>query len=332
MESLPEPMPRQLVENKVAIVIAVYNDRDHIERAIRSAAEQTVPADFELDVVVVDDCSTDDTYEIAKAVCDEFPVARLFQLAENGGPSRARNEALRHSDAAWYMPLDSDDALAPDRLSKLLAVAEAEQADLVADNLFVTHADQPFEIVRPLWPSKPEGIVPLSAEFFVEHCYDMPEARSELGFLKPLISRKVLKDPDAPYVDELRFAEDYELYTRLLLDGAKAVLTDGLGYYFIQRDFSSSRSQAGDEHRKVAKIDRQFLKRTDLSRAERRAIRGHVAYSKKEWASWTLIEAGRERNLGKFISGLFISWSAPLFLIRTVYGKLRGSGRGRSGS
>ena len=222
------------------------------------------------------------------------------------------------------MPLDSDDALDPDRLAKLLAIAEAEQADIVADNLFITHSDKPFEVLRPLWPSKPEGIVRLTAKFFVEHSYSMPEERSELGFLKPLISRNAETTPQAPYVDELRFAEDYELYTRLLLDGAKAVLTDSLGYYFIQRDFSSSRSQAGGEHRKVAMIDRRFLKRTDLSPSERRAIHGHLAYSKKEWAIWTLIEARRERDLGKFLSGLFISWSAPIFLMRSLMEKLTG--------
>ena len=323
-------MSRQLVENKVAIVIAVYNDRDHIERAIRSAAAQTVPDGFELDVVVVDDCSTDDTPKIAAQVCADLPVARFFQLPVNGGPSRARNEALRQSDAAWFMPLDSDDALDPDRLSKLLAIADAEQADLVADNLFVTSSEQPFEVLRPLWPTKPEGILRLTAEFFVEHSYNMPQERSELGFLKPLISRKSLKTPEAPYVDELRFAEDYELYTRLMLDGAKAILTDGFGYYFIQRDFSSSRSQAGDEHRKVAMIDRRFLRRTDLSRAERRAIRGHLAYSKKEWATWTLMQARRERNLGKFLSGLFISPSALIVLIRSAIRKLADRSRGAS--
>jgi len=315
-------MKRPLADNTVAIVIAVYNDRDNVERAIRSAAAQGLPQDWSLDIVVVDDCSTDGSFDLATAVCAELRQARVFQLAQNGGPSRARNEALRHTDAAWYMPLDSDDALDPDRLRKLLDIADKEQADMVADNLFVTHSDHPFEVLRPLWPSKPAGTVPLSAEYFVRHCYDMPEPRSELGFLKPLISRKVLEQPQAPYQAQLRFAEDYELYTRLLLNGAKAVLTDGLGYYFIQRDFSSSRSQAGDEHRKVAMIDRAFLKRSDLSKAERTAIKGHLDYSKKEWASWTLIEAGRERNLFKLLSGLFISWSAPLFLVRTVVQKL----------
>lgn len=321
-------MSRPLADQKVAIVIALYNDRANIERAIRSAAAQTVPQGYQLDVVVADDCSTDDSYEIAAAVCADLPCARIIRLDTNGGPSRARNAALAETDAAWFMPLDSDDALDPERLGKLLSVAEQEQADLVADNLFVTQGDRPFEIVRPLWPGKPEGVVPLSADFFVRHTYDMAESRSELGYLKPLIARKCLQDPDAPYRGELRFAEDYELYTRILLDGAKAVLTDGLGYYFIQRDFSASRSQSGEEHRRIAMIDHAFLKRADLNQAERRAIQGHLRYSRKEWASWTLIEAGRERNLGKLISALFISRATPAVLLRTLAQKLGLSRRG----
>jgi glycosyltransferase involved in cell wall biosynthesis len=315
-------MSRPLVDQKVAIVIALYNDSANIERAVRSAAAQKVPEGYTLDVIVADDCSTDDSYAVAAAICADLPCARIVQVATNGGPSRARNTALAETDAAWFMPLDSDDALDPERLGKLLTVATQEQADLVADNLFVTHAARPFDVMRPLWPGKPEGRVPLSAEFFVRHAYDMEEDRSELGYLKPLISRKCLEDPYSPYRDELRFAEDYELYTRLLLDGAKGVLTDGFGYYFIQRDFSASRSQSGEEHRRVAMIDQAFLKRTDLSPDERRAIRGHLHYSRKEWASWTLIEAGRERNLGKLVSGLFISRATPVFLFRALARKL----------
>lgn len=311
-------MERQFDETKVAIVIAVYNDRDHVERAIRSAVAQSVPEGVSLDVLVVDDCSTDDSFEIASAVCADLPQARVLQCEQNGGPSHARNEALRQTDAAWYMPLDSDDALDPDRLGKLLSVAGSEGVDIVADNLFVTNADQPFKIVRPLWPGKPPGMVAMDAAFFVQHCFNMDVARSELGYLKPLISRKIMQNPDAPYRAELRFAEDYELYTRLLLDGAKAVLTDGFGYYFIQRPRSSSRSQAGDEHRKVVEIDRVFLGRRDLSDEARRAIKGHHNYSKSEWARWTMIEAGHERNLGKLLSALFVSPSNIGFLLRAL--------------
>lgn len=322
----------KFADDKVAIVIALYNDQDNIERAIRSAADQCLPGGFSLDIIVVDDCSTDGSYEIAKSVCAEIQQVRVLQLEQNGGPSCARNEALRHTDAAWYMPLDSDDALDPERLTKLLKTAGAEQADIVADNLLITHSDHPFDVVRTLWPSKPPGLLNLSAEFFVRHCYGMPEERSELGYLKPLISRKILADPTAPYRPDLRFAEDYELYTRLLLDGAKAVLTDGFGYYFIQRDFSSSRSQAGDEHRKIVMIDREFLKRSNLTEEEQKAIKGHLEYSKTEWANWTVIDAVRERNLGKLFSAFQISRSAILFLLKVGFRKLTSNKTESAGS
>ena len=322
-------MERNLIDEKVAIIIALYNDAENIARAIQSAAAQNLPDGMTLDIVVVDDCSTDDSFEIARSVCSQFETARVFQLEQNGGPSCARNEGLRQTDAAWFLPLDSDDALDPERVAKLLKVAEAEGAQLVADNLFITHADQPFETIRPLWPGKPSGILPLTAELFVRRCYDVEEERSELGYVKPLISRKALKRPDAPYVSELRFAEDYELYTRMLLDGAKAVMTDGFGYYFIQRDFSSSRSQSTDEHRKVAMIDEAFLKRDDLSAAERAAIQGHLSYSRREWANWMIIEAVRERSISKLFEGLSISPHAFGFLLKSIFGKLL---PGRSGA
>ena len=321
-------MERNLIDEKVAIIIALYNDEENIERAIRSAAAQELPEGLSLDIVIVDDCSTDQSFDVASSVSAEIDNARVFKLDQNGGPSCARNEALRQTDATWFLPLDSDDAMDPQRVAKLLEVANAEEAQIVADNLFITQADQPFEILRSLWPTKPSGALPLSAELFVRRSYDVEEARSELGYLKPLISRRALTDPDAPYVSELRFAEDYELYTRMLLDGAKAVMTDGFGYYFIQRDFSSSRSQSTDEHRKVAMIDEAFLKRDDLSATERAAIRGHLSYSRREWANWTIIEAVRERSVSKLIGGLSISPHAIGFLLKSVFGKLL---PGRSG-
>ena len=167
--------------------------------------------------------------------------------------------------------------------------------------------------------------MPMNAAHFVENSYDMPQERSELGFLKPLISRKRLQNPQMPYEAELRFAEDYELYTRLLLDGASAVLVDPCGYYFIQRPFSSSRSQASAEHKRVAKIDMTFLRRKDLSKSERKAIAGHLAYSRKEWGIWTLLEGVRERDIRKIVTAYFISRETLIFSLRTIASKFKPS-------
>ena len=169
-----------LDENKVAIVIAVFNDGANIERAIRSAVAQILPTDFSLDVLVVDDCSTDNTARIAREVCAEFDCASFIQAPENGGPSKARNIALSHSDAEWFLPLDSDDIMDPERVGKMIQIAKDQSVDIVADNLLITHADTPLEVDRVLWPDKPEGIVPVSATYFVAHSYNMPQERLSL--------------------------------------------------------------------------------------------------------------------------------------------------------
>lgn len=314
--------------HKIAIVIALFNNEDEIARAACSAVAQKVPEGYQLDVIIVDDGSTDSSLEKARELAAEHAQITVLQTPQNGGPSVARNTALAATDAAWFTPLDSDDMLAPDRISQLIAHAVRLQADFVADNLLVTHASAPLQTERTLWPAKPEGDVRLDAARFVRHCHSQDLDRSELGFLKPLINRSRLSDPARPYVDDLRFGEDFELYTRLLLDGAAGYLVDPCGYYFIQRDMSASRSQSGADHHNLLKISRQFAARDDLSQETRAALRGHLQYSEKEMAYWALIDGVNNRDMGQFFSAFTISPGASLaaigFLISHPFRKLRG--------
>ncbi|KCZ54399.1 hypothetical protein HY29_14165 [Hyphomonas beringensis] len=296
-----------LDEKKVAIVIPLYNDAPNIERAIRSACEQKLPDGLSVEVIVVDDCSQDGGPDIVDSLTSEFSNLKFYRQSKNGGPSAARNRALKETDAAWFTPLDSDDFMEQSRIADLHAIAEEKQLDLVADNLLMSSEATPNQVERELWPDKPAGPIQLSASFFVNRSYDVDVERSELGFIKPLIHRAKLKDPSAPYVEDLRFGEDFELYTRMLLDGASAMLVDPAGYYLVRRSGSASHSQAGKDHQRLARICRQMLKRPDLSALERRAIRGHLDYSEKEWATWTLIEGARKRDMMACAKALFIS-------------------------
>lgn len=94
---------------RVTVVIAAWNAETTILRAIDSALAQTVP----VEVVVVDDRSTDDTRALAegRASCD--PRLTVLSQAENGGPSAARNRAIAESHAPWIAVLDSDDWMEP---------------------------------------------------------------------------------------------------------------------------------------------------------------------------------------------------------------------------
>lgn len=297
---------------KIAIVIALFNNEDEIERSALSALRQTAPDGYEIEVIVVDDCSTDRSIEVAQSLTGEHSNLTVLQMSKNGGPSAARNVGLERTDAAWFSPLDSDDAMEPDRIAKLIAHAEALQADFVADNLLISQSQSPYQVERLLWPNKPDGPVMIDAATFIDRCYGVEIDRSELGYVKPLINRRCLAEPVRPYSDDLRFGEDFDLYTRLLLDGAAAYVVEPCGYYFIQRELSASRSQSGADHRNLLAISRKFLARPGLDRDTRAALNGYIRNSEKQMAAWVLIDGARNRDIKTLLSAFTISLPASL--------------------
>ncbi len=83
-------------------VIPAYNREDTLERAVRSALDQTVPPD---EIIIVDDGSTDETAVLAESF--EAPVRVIHQA--NAGASAARNLGAQQATSAWIAFLDSDD-------------------------------------------------------------------------------------------------------------------------------------------------------------------------------------------------------------------------------
>ncbi len=330
----PVPAPLVYDENKVAIVMPLFNDAAHIGRAIECAVAQQMPAGVTLEVIVVDDCSKDDGAAIADDYARRFANVRLIRLASNGGPSVARNAALKVTDAAWFTPFDSDDVMLPTRIANLLERGRTQDLDIVADNLLITEDTAPQTVLRELWPGKPRGDIPLTAELFLARSANVEMARSELGFLKPLIRRRLITGGREAYVDSLRFGEDFELYARLLMDGARAVLTEPEGYYFICRQGSASRSQGREDHRRLALVGRSMLRRKDLTDTRRAALRTYTGYCEREWATWSAIEAFRFKKPARLLEAFTVSWGASAHVARqlanSALSRLTRSGRTQS--
>lgn len=112
----------------ISILIPAYNKEKHILRAIRSALEQN-GADVE--VVVVDDCSTDRTVELVKEQALHDPRLHLLVHTENRGTLISRLDAFKASTGKYILCLDADDTLDAETAELVLAAAEKEQADLV---------------------------------------------------------------------------------------------------------------------------------------------------------------------------------------------------------
>jgi glycosyltransferase involved in cell wall biosynthesis len=105
---------------KASIVITCYNLGSYLEEALASALAQTCP-DF--DVILVDDGSTDPA---TIALLDRLPPhPRLRVLrSSNQGLARARNYGIAQSSAAYILPLDADDRILPDYLSRAIAILD----------------------------------------------------------------------------------------------------------------------------------------------------------------------------------------------------------------
>ena len=101
----------------VSIIMASYNRRHTLQRAITSVIEQTFH-DWEL--IIVDDGSTDDTQELLSTLVD--PRIRIIHNDLNRGVASARNAGFDAMKGEWFTLLDSDDEMIPSALATLLAI------------------------------------------------------------------------------------------------------------------------------------------------------------------------------------------------------------------
>ncbi|WP_420022776.1 glycosyltransferase family 2 protein [Cereibacter azotoformans] len=219
---------------RISVLMANYRGAAFLPEAIESVLRQS-HADLEL--IVVDDASGDESADLVREMAEGDSRVTLIEMERNGGPSAARNRALEAATGDWLAVMDSDDVLHPDRLARLLAAAEALGVDAVADDMlhFGEAPDaggrtllQSLHLVAPM---------PVDATLFVAAnggSDDLPP----LGYLKPLVRRSAWGG--LRYDETLRVGEDYDLYLRLLLDGARLVLLPEALYLYRRHSGSIS--------------------------------------------------------------------------------------------
>jgi glycosyltransferase involved in cell wall biosynthesis len=109
---------------RVSVAIPVYNSASTLERCIRSAMRQTL-ADIE--ILVADDGSTDDSATVADRLAQEDSRIRVLRIVPNGGKPAAMNRLIAEARGEWVAVLDADDAYHDARLEHLVAAATARK-------------------------------------------------------------------------------------------------------------------------------------------------------------------------------------------------------------
>lgn len=102
-------------KEKVSIITPAYNAEKFIQETIESVIQQTYP---HWEMIIVDDCSTDQTTQIVKKYTEQDERIKLIQLKENSGAAVARNTAMDYATGKYLAFLDSDDLWLPEKLEK----------------------------------------------------------------------------------------------------------------------------------------------------------------------------------------------------------------------
>jgi succinoglycan biosynthesis protein ExoO len=217
-----------------SVVMANFNGSAHLAEAVESAQKQTMR---DLEIIVSDDGSTDDSVDIVTQLKRTDPRIRLIRSDRNGGPAAARNRAIEAAAGEWIAIMDSDDLMHHGRLATLITIGSRDGADLVADDLleFFEQPSRPFRrLLRGQWKRAPFW-VDIFDYVRLNRLYGPGPA---LGYLKPLIRAAVLKQNTASYDETLRIAEDYHLVLRLLRLG-KTMRVYPIPLYFYRRHSGS---------------------------------------------------------------------------------------------
>ena len=100
---------------KVTVICLCYNQGRFVDEAIKSVLQQTYP---EVELLLVDDASTDDSVSVIMRYVREYPQIKFFPLTENSGNCKAFNHALYHATGDYIIDLAADDILLPERVAK----------------------------------------------------------------------------------------------------------------------------------------------------------------------------------------------------------------------
>ncbi len=200
----------------ISVIIPTYNRASMLPRAIESVLEQDYPSS---EIIIVDDCSEDDTEAVVRQYRD--PRIVYLRLPQNCGVAAARNEGLKRAKGELIAFLDSDDEFLPGKLSRQAKIFESvtPQPHLVITNYWMKGETR--ELVVP--QAKASGFVQ-SGEKFPADVFDGPPSW--------MLTRECVRQ-NGFFDEKLRTLEDLDYFARIVRSGPVYFLNEPLSLIHV---------------------------------------------------------------------------------------------------
>lgn len=250
--------------DKISVIVPAYNSEKYIIRTINSICNQTYK---NLEIIIVDDGSVDNTYKICKELAEKDNRIRVF-TKNNEGVTKARDVALKNATGDYITFVDSDDTIEPDMYDRLYN-------NLIKYNADISHC----------------GYKTISSDGQIKYYYDTKEIKLqnrndgiidlivgekiEPTLCTKLFSVKLFKSID--YDISLRINEDYIL-NLCLFEKANVSVFEDIAYYNYYQNDNSGSSKNTKEY-----FYRDIIKAADITEEMFKDNKTIYVYAQRRW-------------------------------------------------
>ena len=225
------------MEYTYSIIIPHYNISDLLERLLKS-----IPQRDDLQVIVVDDCSNEDTLKQLSKIQSDYPKTEFYSTAVNNGGGRARNIGLKYAKGKYVIFADADDFFTPEFSEILSSYADNEDIDVIyfnntsvdSETLEVSHRDNQLTTFFNLAEKSPE-----KGEKAFRFIFGEPWCK---------IIRRKLIEKNKIHFDETPIHNDTKLSYMVGFLSGKIKLDSRVGYCITSRSHSVSKDLSDEKY------------------------------------------------------------------------------------
>ena len=246
---------------KVSIITPCYNVEKNLDTYIEKLEMQSVGMDA-LEVIMVDDCSTDNTLEKLRKIEEKYPESvMLIALEQNVRQGAARNIAMQYATADYILFLDADDVLHPKAVEKLLKKAREDDADVV--QFLSKNVYEPGQINMETKSGKKDISVVIRDDL-TRRMFVMSDAVI-LGCWTKLYKRSIITDNGFRFAEGVLLEEPLLTFTLYFYINKFSILNEYL-YNYYQNPEGTCRKLFFDREHQYDNVKVQYELLLDLER------------------------------------------------------------------
>lgn len=309
---------------KISVIVPIYNVEKQLSRCLESILKQE---ENDLEIILVNDGSPDNSGEIAKEYATRYPDKILYFEKENGGLSDARNFGIKHSSGKYLAFVDSDDYITENLFKDLAPYMEADY-DMVKFKISVINEDGSVinKNYSPIFENK-------SGEAAFDILYKS-DVMTEVAW-GYIYKREFFVNNNFEFAKGL-YHEDFGLIPLVLIKASKVASTDVFGYNYVQTKTSITRGNEELRYRRAEDLLKHYdymlekIKKYNVSKITKQNIK--IYYTNciilelnnlndeeqrryiKQIRKRKMVNNIKARNLKQFIKKLILTCNIKLYL------------------